>query len=397
MRALVLTNLYPPNAMGGYELSCRDVVDRWRADGHDVTVLTTRGSLSGTVEPLAAEPHVVRALSWYWEDHVFLTPSRGEILSREAANHVVLRTVVDDLRPDVVSAWHMGGMSLSLLTAVEDLGLPLVANICDEWPVYGPVVDPWTAHWSRWPGRLRRHAGRSPVPRRAPRLDGPASFVSAYTRDVVRAESRWPFTDAEVVGSGVDLVDFPLSLKERGRDWQWQLLAVGRVEPRKGFDVAVAALALLPGACLRIIGVADPGHLLELTQRATRLGVGDRVRFEAVPRKDLRQAYAEADAVLFTSRWQEPFGLVPLEAMTQSTPVVATRRGGSAEFLVDGLNCLEIPVDDPAALARAVQRLSVDPGLRDVLVQGGHEVAARYTTDGLARRLLALHLRATAR
>src|SRR4051812_34697317 len=118
MRVLVLSNLYPPNAMGGYELSCRDVVDRWRARGHEVTGLTTAGSISGVVEPSVSEPHVRRELHWYWHEHAFLRPPLRSRLALERANHQALRLAVADVRPDVVSVWHMGGMGLSLLAAL---------------------------------------------------------------------------------------------------------------------------------------------------------------------------------------------------------------------------------------------------------------------------------------
>jgi glycosyltransferase involved in cell wall biosynthesis len=81
--------------------------------------------------------------------------------------------------------------------------------------------------------------------------------------------------------------------------------------------------------------------------------------------------------------------------MTQRTPVVATRRGGSAEFLVDGENCLEIPADDPVALAAAVQRLAEQPALRARLVAGGLATAAEHTIDRLADRLEVLHRQAS--
>ena len=50
-RMLVLTNMYPPHHYGGYELSCRDVVDRWRARGHDIEVLTTTMRVPGVADP----------------------------------------------------------------------------------------------------------------------------------------------------------------------------------------------------------------------------------------------------------------------------------------------------------------------------------------------------------
>jgi glycogen(starch) synthase len=391
MRVLVLSNLYPPHAMGGYELSCRDVVDRWRQRGHEVTVLTTSTSLTGAVEPAGSEPHVRRELEWYWAEHVFLTPSLRECLRRERLNHAALQRALLKVNPEVVSVWHMGGMSLSLLTAVDRSGVPWVGNVCDDWPAYGPHVDAWMKRcerpWTRLVGRARR------LPTSLPDLDRHAhSFVSEFTRDQVRRRTRWSFPRSTVVGSGVDPVDFPPATRVTARPWRWQLLAVGRVEPRKGFATAVQALAQLPQAHLRIAGVADPAHLLELQSLAARCGVTDRLTIEAVPRAELKELYRSADAVLFPSSWEEPFGLVPLEAMTQATPVVATRRGGSAEFLVDQGNCLEIPVDHPQALAAAVLRLAGEPELRERLAAEGLRTAARFTVDGLAEALERLHL-----
>lgn len=395
MRVLVLSNLYPPNAMGGYELSCRDVVDRWRARGHEVLVLTTSGRVTGVVEPAVDEPHVRRDLQWYWSEHAFTKPGLRERLELERRNARALQRALAEQQPDVVSVWHMGGMSLSLLTALQAAEIPMVLNVCDEWPVYAPIRDAWSAGWSRLPQPLRQAVGRVlGLPTSLPDLDRPAaSFVSAFTLSKVRERSRWSFPDATVVGSGVDTDDFPL-VEAEARPWCWELLAVGRVEPRKGFDTAVAALAFLPEARLRVVGVADPDHLRGLRALADRAGVADRLTIAAAPRDEVAALYRAADAVLFPSRWEEPFGLVPLEAMTQATPVVATRRGGSAEFLVDGDNCLEIPADDPPALAVAVRRLAGDDGLRRTLVTGGLGTAARYTVDALADRLEELHLRA---
>jgi len=91
-----------------------------------------------------------------------------------------------------------------------------------------------------------------------------------------------------------------------------------------------------------------------------------------------------ADAVIFPSEWDEPFGLVPIEAMACGTPVIATGVGGSGEFLVDGANCLRFKAGDPASLAEAVRRLAGDPALRSDLVSGGLRTASWFDIDFLA-------------
>jgi glycosyltransferase involved in cell wall biosynthesis len=157
---------------------------------------------------------------------------------------------------------------------------------------------------------------------------------------------------------------------------------VGRVDPRKGLDVAVDAVAMLPGATLTVTGAGDAEHLRRLRARASGA-----VRFAG--HGDPAAAYAAADAVLFPVTWDEPFGLVPLEAMSVGRPVIATGTGGSAEYLRDGENCLLVAPGDALALAASVARLAGDPPLRARLVAGGRETAARFTEAALAARLVA--------
>ena len=105
-----------------------------------------------------------------------------------------------------------------------------------------------------------------------------------------------------------------------------------------------------------------------------------RIDFGHLPREQLAGAYAEADVLVFPVRWEEPWGLVPLEAMAVGTPVVATGTGGSGEYLQDRHNALVVGRGaGPDELAAAVRELSADGGLRDRLRRGGLHTAARYT------------------
>lgn len=390
---LVVTNMYPPHHLGGYELSCRDVLRRWRAKGHDVTVLTTdfRVAAANDADHDDDDGTVYRQLEWYWHDHAFLRPSLPARWAIERRNQRRLAEALAHVRPDVVSVWHLGGMSTGLLSTLVERRLPVVHVICDEWPIYAPTVDPWMRSWSSRP-RLARTVGRlTGVPTCVPPLPetGRLTFVSAHLRDTVSNALNWPDVAAEVVPSGIDLTDFPITSNDR--EWQGKLLCVGRVEPRKGFHVAVDALAELPGMTLDILGPPDDAYRDELLRRAADLGLAGRIHLDVVPRTELAQRYRAADAVLFTSVWQEPFGLVPLESMACGTPVVGTGTGGSKEFCTDEVNCLLVPPADPAALAGAVRRLAADADLRRRLRAGGVQTASELTIDRYAARLERIH------
>jgi glycosyltransferase involved in cell wall biosynthesis len=133
----------------------------------------------------------------------------------------------------------------------------------------------------------------------------------------------------------------------------------------------------------------------ELRRQVAVLELEERVRFAgpATPER-LPSLYAEADVVLFPIRWEEPWGLVPLEAMGVGRPLVATARGGAVTYLRDGENALLIPSEDPHALAVAVRRLAGDQPLRAKLRAGGVRTAAEHSASGYEQRVLDEHERA---
>ncbi len=369
MRVLVVTNMYPPHHYGGYEINCQEFVTAMRAEGHDVLVLTSDVAVPGVDAGPERDDDVRRELRLYWADHVMLHPSLVESRRIEQANQRALSRAVADHRPDVVSAWHFGALSMGLLVRCRRRGLPIVHVVNDDWLIYGPRVDRWFALRQRIPP-LRADLGAG----------GAFCFITETTRRAAEEHGGWRFPLSTVGYCGINLDDFPVATRPPRERWGGRLLHVGRIDDRKGIDTVIRALALLPPeTTLDVVGRGDDEHLASLHRLAGELGVADRVRFGVAERSELAAVYAAADVLLFPPRWAEPFGLVPLEAMACSTPVVATGTGGSSEFLVDGVHCLRVAVDDHAAMAAAVERLAGDADLRRRLVAAGHVTAGELT------------------
>jgi glycogen(starch) synthase len=387
VRLLCVASRYLPWSLGGYEAITAGAVTALRERGHSVEVLTTLPDPSDRPAPDAIDPDVHRELRWYWREHSFRQLSLRQCAALERANAAALARRLATARPNAIVWWAMGGMSLSLLEQARAAAVPGLAVVGDDWMVYGPHVDRWTARWHGWRRGFAPLAARAvSVPARVD-LDRCARylFISEHVR-AAAAAAGWRLPGAGIVHPGVDAARFARS--EPG-PWAWRLLYCGRIDARKGIDTAVRALPGLPGrATLTIDGDGDGRHADELSSLAERLGVGERVRFQCSAPADVPAAYARADAVVFPVVWKEPWGLVPLEAMAVGRPVVATRAGGGpAEYLDEGRNCLLFEPDDAAGLAAQLRALNADELLRQRLAAGGRATAARFTSEAFYARI----------
>lgn len=396
---LTVTNLYPPHAYGGYEALCEAAVSHWRESGHEVAVLTSEVRRPDQHTD-GSDPNVSRTLPMYWRDHRVQHPSLRARFQVERRTRQVVETTLDDLRPDVVSVWNLAALSFGILEYVARRDIPVVAVIGDTWLAFGPQLDAWARLFGRR-GALGAAAGRvtrglTGLATAPPRhLDVTVLFASQYLADHARAHSRFSLARTEVIPHGVDLDAFPLATERPDQPWSGRLLVVSRLDPRKGLATAIRAVADLPDATLQIAGAGDDTHAAELARLCRDLGVADRVQMLGqTSRAEVRELMLAADTVIVPSEWNEPFGIVPLEAMACGAPVIATGTGGSGEFLEDDVTCLRYPAGDPTALRRAVQRLARDPVLRDRLRYEGLQTAARLAEQRTLSTLEAWHVAA---
>jgi phosphatidylinositol alpha-1,6-mannosyltransferase len=268
--------------------------------------------------------------------------------------------------------------------------------------------------WLRRPFSVVVHGAEVTVPGRLP---GSRSLLGQVLREAcqVFASGEYVRVEAEraarrslpvvVIPPGVDAERFkPLSLAERaevrsslglGGDAE-VVLGVGRLVPRKGFDVLVEAAArLAPGRPDLVVAVAGAGRQAGWLARLAASRRAPVRLLGRVPDETLPLLYAAADvfASPCRTRWggleQEGFGIVFLEAAAVEIPVVAGASGGAGEAVIDGETgmVVERPAD-PASVASALATLLDDPTLRRRMGEAARRrVVAEFGYDVLADRL----------
>lgn len=228
-------------------------------------------------------------------------------------------------------------------------------------PGFPPVVG--TFH--SWSDRNRLYRLGGPLGRRALARLAAATAVSPAARDYAAGVLGVAPERLTVVPNGVDArfyhdaVPFP-DLVDRDRPL---LLFVGRLEPRKGCELAVRAFLQArrrrPGVRLCVVGDGSQRrHCEELVPAEAR---GDVSFVGSVTESDKARFYASADLLVAPNLGGESFGIVLLEAMAAGLPVVASDIPGFRTLAADGSHGYLVPPGDGTALAEAVERVLADP------------------------------------
>ncbi len=336
MKILVLSNLYPPDVIGGYERCCKDAVDGLRGLGHDVRVLTSTPRLAIGA---GVEPHVLRRLQlhdlWYDATRPVSHPAVNKVWDVDAnwfsAHNVhALIQEVEDFRPDVVYVWMILGLGgLGLMGCLQYLKVPWVWQLGDEVPVQlcstnWKVLPPLAKVFDRF---LSGH------------------YISVSRALMERIESKGVRLEGEVEILPNWLVgDRPPPREEFYRSGKLRVISAGRVIREKGVDLLVEAAGLLRDDGIEDFEVDVYGPVLDrsIVDQARSRGLSDHVRFHgAIPQVELARRLAESDLFAFPTEDREPFGFAPLEAAAQGCVPLMSRACGIAEWLVHRVHCIK--------------------------------------------------------
>jgi len=383
MRFLFVSNIYPPDVLGGYEILCAQVAEEFARMGHEVTIVTTGQEREGDLDgPIS----VLRELRLYLP---FGRPPRGRHRIRrvraDRTNYRVMRRLLRERSPQRVFVWSLLRLGIGAARAAERSGVPTYYTFNDLHPT----------------GFLKARGGPGAiVDRLFPRihidqlaLRHCASISATLLANLRRAGLMVP--GAKVVYQGIPLESFPSRPDPGTVHDPVRLLYAGQLHEYKGVHTILEALEILatrhaselPEWRLSIAGSGTPEYEERLKDKSRSADLP--VEFLGkVPHELMPALYREHDVFVFPSIWDEPFGLTHLEAMASGVPVISTDHAGPGEFLRDNHNALLYPAGDAEVLATRLSLLMRDSELRVRIARDGQRTATQeFSLERYAREL----------
>ena len=214
--------------------------------------------------------------------------------------------------------------------------------------------------------------------------------LNEEVRSSICREYALPPSAVPVVGNGIDLDAFRGPQRRGLRGAGARLLCVARLAPAKNHALLLQTVARLreSGRDVSLTLVGDGPLRGRLEELARELGISERVRF-AGRRTDTPAFYRDCDLFVLLSDY-EGMPMSIIEAMASGLPVVATRAGGVAELVDDGVNGALVEAD-AAAAAGAIAAICDDPALYARLSAGAVRTSSHYSAEAMMEKYVDLY------
>lgn len=386
-----ISNLYPPNIIGGAELYVEKIVKKISEDKNtQIIVITTNQKFS--FKPKIEEKGNIKIYR-IWPFNLYsLTTRRKYNFIFKIIWHLIdlwnpfvyfaIKKILKNEKPDLVHLHNFTGLSLSVFSVIKSKKIKLIHTIHDYYLLcpYANLVCPLT----NWQFRkippffcqLYRQITKAILKNKIDIVIAPSNFVmKVYIKNGFFVNS--------------EKVILPLYFKNQfdkyyhqnimKQDKIFNILYVGQLAPHKGVNILIKAIKDLrlkiKNLNLKIIGKGKERKKLE------KLAEGSKniIFLGWLPDQEIYKNYQEADVVVIPSLAPETFSFVMLEAMANSKPVIASRIGALAEYIKDGENGFLFEPGNISQLKEILEKIIHHPDLIKKIGKKAFQFAQEFT------------------
>lgn len=310
-----------------------------------------------------------------WPDSKLYTKVGGRDLSLNYISYFkAVINAVDDFQPDIIHVHHLMPFTWIARFIKIAYGLNFLVT------VHGSEL-PTLENDKRYPYLTAESL------RKAVRIVPNSFWTKGWMREIFGNEFD---NKIRVIPGGIDLAAFPETMDVADMDAKYNLqekklvLFSGKLTKYKGVKYLIQAAKRI-NAVIGIVGDGPERKNLQLLAKTLK---ADNVRFWGhMDNYDLIKLYYRADVSVIPSIWDEPLGLVVLEAMAAKTPVVVTRKGGIPLMVKDGVNGLFVRPRNSKEIVEKVNILLANDNLREKMgAKARQTVIERFTWAKIAQK-----------
>jgi glycosyltransferase involved in cell wall biosynthesis len=394
MRIAIVSNWYPPYALGGAEILAHDEAVALRDRGHSVM------SFAGDGRPGAVRYRLdfdrmdeipVWRVGLEVRDFSF-----GHVNFHHAAVEKRFTRFLDAFQPEVVHFHNLSGLSLGLIGTAARRGIRTVMTLHDYWGfcfkntllyVDGSVCEDASRCASCRPSIQDDDGHEYPIRVRNDYIAFQFANVDVFLSPSNALGERYRATGTtgdrlRIVPNGVDTVRFSV-LERKPVPGELRVTYAGYLGPHKGLDVLIDAVARIPrreALKVRLIGAG--WQMQELNERIASAGLQQTMRISTgVPHKLMEDVYRETDVLVLPSIWPENQPCTIMEAMACGLPVIASDLGGIRELITHGRQGFLFGLGDSGELARLIELFQAQPELAEQMGAAARVRAEQYRFD----------------
>jgi glycosyltransferase involved in cell wall biosynthesis len=387
MKICLISNLYPPNVLGGAEVSVKKVSEELVKRGHEVIVITTHFNdkkieIINGVKIYQIDPLNIYAIYDHPNKTVLLKPLWHIIDLWNPYDDAIIKKILKRENPDIVHIHNFKGLSISSFAPAKSLNIPIVftahdyslicmranllnssGEICKNTPLTCKIYN-----------KIQKHL----VKNKPDLLISPSQFVI----NKLRSNGLFQDVKAEKVPLGIELK----SNKKFEKDYSTiDILYVGNLGEHKGVHILLNAFKKLKNNNIRLNIVGKGTCEKNLKVMA---GNDKRIKFHGfLEGKELLNMYENANLTVVPSIWYDNSPMVIYESFNSGTPVIGSRIGGIPELVEDGFNGYLFEVGNVVELEKLLENLINKPEKLKKLENGTIESIKEYSMENHIKKL----------